>query len=71
MSGYLLALRKGRYGGLLMITGALLLAISIFINPKEIELSVRIVFILISCLPPAVIGGLFIYQETKSKIIPA
>jgi hypothetical protein len=70
MLGYLLALWKGKYGGLIMICGALILAISIFINPREIELFVKVIFALISCAPTIVVGVLFIYQETKSKLIP-
>jgi len=67
MFGYLLALWEGKYGGLVMITGALILAISVFTNPRDIELFVRIIFTLISCLPTAVIGSFFIYAAVRSK----
>ena len=67
MLGYPFALWRGIYGGLVMICGALILAISVFTNPRDIELFVRIIFTLISCVPIAGIGGFFISVALRSK----
>ena len=67
MLGYLLALWQGKYGGIMMICGAVLLVISGFLNPKTMEIQEKLLFILIAGLPPVVIGGLFIKSSGKSK----
>ena len=60
MTGYLIALWHGKYGGVVMICSAVLLAISSFLSPGTSDIQVKLFFILIACLPPAIVGSLFI-----------
>ncbi|MBZ0201020.1 MAG: hypothetical protein K8H86_14205 [Ignavibacteriaceae bacterium] len=58
--GFILALWKGRWGGLLMLISALMLAASPFLYLTSGEVFAKILFITIVCLPPAAAGILFI-----------
>ena len=65
--GYAVALWKGNLGGLIMIASGVMLAFSPFLYLTSGEISPKVWFIVIVCLPPVVAGILFILSS-KTKL---
>ena len=65
MSGYLAALKYGRLGGSLMITGILILAINGFIASGNNDIKTKLVIALVTTVPVIIIGLLFMLPVIK------
>lgn len=71
LAGYLIALWKGNWGGLLMTASAVMLAFSPFLYLSSGEITAKVLFVTIACLPPAVAGILFILSSKPNLALPA
>jgi hypothetical protein len=67
MVGYLLALLREMYGGILMICGSILLATGIAVNPTVNSSTTALIFGSIIYSPSIILGALFIISHFNKK----